>query len=100
MHGHHKCGHHWLAKLLILLAWVSALGFWIVAFSDKTIVWGMDAQQLFSNVVIFAILAFSTKFCGCYGGSKMTDSKSCNCACGSCEGGKCKGGHGDGHQHM
>lgn len=98
MHGHQRCGHHVLAKILVVLAWLAAIGFWWVSWTGRTAIWGMNAEHLFRDVIILAILAFSTKFCGCYQKSMMTGM--CGCACNNCEGGKCDGNHKEDHQHM
>lgn len=96
MHGNYKCFHHACAKILVLLAWLSALGFWLASW--KEMFWNLDSAGWFYHVVVFVVLAFSTKFCGCC--MKMMGSANCACTCGSCEGGKCDNKHGEGHQHM
>lgn len=97
MHGNCKCGHHWCAKILVVLAWVSAIAF-LWASWKTTLVWDMDEAVWFYHVVVFTLLAFSTKFCGCC--MKMMGGKSCVCNCGECAGGKCGGMHKENHQHM
>ena len=101
MHGNCKCGHHVCAKILVGLAWLSAIAFWWASWKS-TIVWDLDSTELFYHVVIFGLLAFSTKFCGCCGrnGKMMSTGMNCACACGNCEGGKCGGTHGEGHRHV
>jgi len=96
MHGNCKCFHHWVTKILGVLAWLAAIGFWWVAKSGDFI-WGMDADNLFKNVVILSLLAFGTVFCGCCGkgkmmGDKMSEGGMCThangCTCGDC--GRCR----------
>lgn len=70
MEGHRgvcKCRHHWLVKLLMLFAWVAAVGFWWVEWKGGVFlgVSAWNAQHLFRDVVIFVLLIFTTKFCGC-----------------------------------
>ena len=98
MHGNCKCFHHVCAKILVVLAWLSALAF-LWASWKTTLVWNLDSSEWFYHVVVFALLAFSTKFCGCC--MKMMGSKMMHggMSCPACEG---KGGehtHGD-RQHM
>ena len=94
MHGNCGCFHHWVTKILVVLAWLSAIGFWWATKSGGFI-WGMDADHLFKDVVILSLLAYGTKFCGCCGKSKMmsgADGAMCKhaggCTCGDC--GRCK----------
>lgn len=99
MHGNCKCGHHVIAKLLMLLAWVSAILFFVSG--SKGLVWNMDVDQYFQLVIVFSLLLFGTKFCGCcWKGKMMSGGMNCACTCGNCEGGKCGNVHGENHQHM
>lgn len=92
MHGNNcRCGHHWCVKVLVVLAWLSALAFWWVTWRDTTL-WWMDAEHLFRDVVILSLLAFvSAKFCGCCGDgySGKMSGKMCKheegCKCGDCD---------------
>ena len=100
MHGNCKCGHHWCAKVLVVLAWVSAILFWWTGWKDVA-VWGTNADGFFKAVVVFVLLAFTTKYCGCCAKYSMGKSgASCACGCGECNGGKCGGMHNEGHRHM
>lgn len=96
MHGNCRCGHHWVAKVLVVLAWLSAFGFWWTSWKTSQI-WWMDAEHFFKDVVILGLLAFSTKFCDCCGRGKMMSKVDgmggmCKheggCTCGDC--GRCK----------
>jgi len=93
-----KCVHHWVAKILVVLAWVSAVVYCWAAWRS-VLVWNIDATQWFYHVVVFVLLAFSMKFCGCCWKRKMMNGASCVCSCGSCQGGVCGGKHNEGHQH-
>jgi len=63
MHGNCKCFHHICAKILVVLAWLSAIGFWWASW--KGLAWNLDSSEWFAHIVVFVLLAFSTKFCGC-----------------------------------
>jgi len=94
MHGNCKCFHHICAKILVGLAWVAAVLFFWTGWKAG-LVWGVSAEGYFRVVIIFVLLAFSTKFCGCCGKGMMMGGMSCP----ACEG---KGGehtHGD-HKQM
>ena len=99
MHGNCKCGHHIVSKILVVLAWISAIAFWWAS-CKSTMVWGIDSSTWFNHVVVFVLLAFSTKFCGCCWKGKMMNNMNCSCNCTSCEGGKCGGTHSEGHGNM
>ena len=101
MHGNCKCGHHVCAKILVVLAWLAGIGFVISAWKGMMF-WKWDANGYFEAVVVFVVLAFSTKFCKCcWDGSKMmAGGASCACNCDECGGGKCGGMHKENHQHM
>ena len=96
MHGGCRCCHHWVTKILVVLAWLAAIGFWWVSRSGD-VIWGMNAEHLFRDVVILTLLAFSTKFCGCCRMGKMMGKNSgmggmckheMGCTCGDCD--RCK----------
>ncbi|MEX1064066.1 MAG: hypothetical protein WD898_00565 [Candidatus Paceibacterota bacterium] len=95
MHGHNKCGHHMVAKLLLVLAWLAALGFWLAMW--KGMFWNVEPTGWFSHVVVFSLLAFGTKFCSCYSKNRMMGGMKCDCSCNDCEGGMCEGKHKEGH---
>lgn len=87
MYGHCKCFHHIVAKVLVVLMWLSAVAFWYVGWKD-VLFWGKDAEHWFRDVVIFGFLAFGTFFCGCCGKDKMMGSKCSHpagCHCGDCD---------------
>ena len=102
--GNCKCFHHWVAKLLVLFAWVSGvLFFWTAC--RGVIVWGFDELLWFYSIVVFVLLAFSTKFCGCCAkhwmmGKGMSGGMNCACTCNDCNGGKCSGMHNEDHRHQ
>lgn len=94
MHGNCKCFHHWVSKVLVVLAWVSAVAFWWAAWKGTT-VWAKDAGFWFQDVVVFSLLTFGTVFCGCCRKGAVTGGSTggtCqhpgNCSCGDC--GRCK----------
>lgn len=96
MHGNCKCFHHWVTKLLVVLAWVSAFAFWWASWKGM-MVWGMAADHWFQDVIVFSLLAWGTVFCGCCGKSKMMEGgmgmggmckHDAGCTCGDC--GRCK----------
>lgn len=92
MHGNCKCGHHVCAKVLMVLAWLTAIAFWWASWGG-TIVWNLDSSEWFAHVVVFSLLLFGTKFCGCCGrDGKMMDKNTCShsegCKCGDCS--RCK----------
>jgi len=100
MHGNCKCGHHVCAKILVGLAWLSAIAFWWASWNG-TIVWNFDSSDWFAQAIVFVLLAFSTKFCGCcWKNMKIAGGMNCACTCGNCEGGKCGGTHNEGHRHQ
>lgn len=101
MHGNCKCFYHWIAKLLVFLAWISAVLFWWTGWKD-VMLWETNADGFFKAVVVFILLAFSTKFCGCcrkmmHGGMI---SKNCECKCPTCEDNGPNHIHENGHRHM
>lgn len=92
MYGNCKCFHHWVTKLLILFAWISAIAFWLSEWRGTT-VWGKESAHWFQDVVIVSLLAFGTVFCGCCGkGGKMMAGGMCKheagCSCNDCD--KCR----------
>ena len=85
-----KCFHHGVVKVLLVLAGVSALAFWWATAFNQTLFW-MDADHLFKDVVILAVLAYLSKYCGCCrhgmgGGNMCAHGGSCKCGdCGMCK---------------
>ncbi len=95
MHGNCKCPHHMIVKLLMVLVWVSAILFWWASWKVQS-AGRLGADHLFKEVIVFTLLAFSKKFCGCCRKAMMMHG---GMSCPACEG---KGGehtHGD-HGHM
>lgn len=86
-----KCSHHFIAKIFVLLIWLSAFGFWWFSWKGGQI-WWMDAEHFFKDVVIFGFLVFSMKFCNCCEMGKMMGGNTCkhamDCKCGDCD--RCK----------
>lgn len=66
MKGHCRCPHHVFAKAASLLGGLSALLFFVALFSGSP-VWGWDADAYFKVVIVLALAAHGTKFCGCCG---------------------------------
>lgn len=84
----------------MVLAWLAAIAFWWASW--KGLVWNLDPSEWFAHVVVFSLLLFGTKFCGCCRkvGKMMGGSMNCACTCGSCEGGRCGNVHDEGHKHV
>ena len=86
-----KCFHHGIVKVIVILAWLSAIGFWWATAFKQTFLW-MDSSHFFMDVVIFAALAYVSKFCGCCGRMGAAGGKTCRhemgCKCSDC--GMCK----------
>ncbi len=98
MHGNCKCPHHWITKILGVLAWVAAVLFFWTSWKE-TLVWGFDAQTYFEHVVVLSLLIFGSVFCGCCHKGKMMGGMGNNdmggmckhemgCGCGDCD--RCK----------
>jgi len=79
-----KCFHHGLNKVIVVLVWLSALGFWWATTFKMTFLW-MDSQLFFMDVVILSLLLLTSKFCGCCGKGSNVCSHSGDCKCGDCE---------------
>ena len=99
MGGMCKCPHHVVVKILYVLVWISAIGFWWAGWHGGW-AWGMDQNYFFENIVVLMLLSFGSKFCGCCGwhgkmmmgtGDKM-DGGMCkhgmDCKCNDCD--RCK----------
>ena len=83
-----RCGHHKLAKLVGLLALLSAIGFWVAAWRHAPL-FGIGHIHYFEEFVVFALIGISMQ-------------RGCSCCCGgcaSCSVGKDMGRGGD-HPHM
>ena len=87
MEGNCKCPHHGVLKVVVVLTWLAALGFWWATAFKQTLFW-MDASHFFMDVVIFGVLVYVSKFCGCCGkgGGMCEHGNSCKCGdCGMCK---------------
>ena len=87
MEGNCKCFHHGVVKVVVVLAWLSALGFWWAAAFKQTVLW-MDAEHFFKDVVILSLLALVSKYCNCCRRGMNACSHEGGCKCGDC--GVCK----------
>lgn len=89
MHGNCKCPHHVLVKVMMVLAGISALGFWWATAFKESFLW-MDADHFFKDVVVLSLLTLLTKYCDCCG-KGMSGANTCShdmgCKCGDC--GRC-----------
>ena len=84
--GNCNCFHHGLNKVLVVLVWLSALGFWWATAFKMSFMW-IDGQHFFMDVVVLSLLLLTSKFCGCcrhgMGGSNMCMHGD-SCKCGDC----------------
>ena len=93
-----KCGcpHHWVKKILMVLAWLGFVGFVISSWTGYPF-WRWDSTGYFQVVVVLVLLAFSTKMCGCCWkhmmGGKMMEG-------GMCKDGNCDKMHDEKGMHM
>ena len=62
--GKCRCPHHWVMKLLILLAWVSGVLFFWASWASRTF-WGFDASYWAWTVVVLVLLTKTGKGCRC-----------------------------------
>ncbi len=99
MYGPYKCGHYIVAKVIYVLAWISAIAFWWTSWKG-TMVWSMDSSAWFNSVVVFSLLSFGAVLSGCRRHHMMAHQMMKDGGyCPACEG---KGGehtHGE-HKHM
>ena len=86
MEGNCKCLHHGVVKVFVVLAWVSAFGFWWATAFKTNFLW-MNGEHFFKDVVILVLLVFVSKYCGCCGMGGMCEHGR-GCSCGDC--GMCK----------
>lgn len=85
-----RCWHHWVAYLLVALTWLSAVGFFWAEWS-ATLVMGFDSAYFFQAAILFALLAFGTKFCTCCCGGYGCGGDRCGvCMPEKGESGECK----------
>ena len=87
MSGNCKCLHHGFVKVIAVLAWFSAIGFWWATAFEQTVLW-MDAEHFFKDVVMLSLLVFVSKYCGCCRKGMNMCSHEGSCKCGDC--GTCK----------
>ena len=95
MHGNCSCPHHFVVKVLMLIAWIAGILFFWTSWRMVT-VWGFESPYYAWVVVVSSLLALTSKYCGCYGrGSKMMEGGKggmCmhgdGCGCGDCD--RCK----------
>lgn len=81
MHGC-KCWHHMIDKVLVLLAWISAVLFFWSSWGNR-LFWGFNASYWAWVVVILVLLANSKSCCKCCGGMMM--GKGGMCKDGNCD---------------
>ena len=92
MNGNCSCFHHWVIKVVAVLAWVAGVLFFWSGLKDM-VVWGYDPLFYAWSVVVLVLLTKVSGLCGCCGrGSKMMNGKMCShqadCRCGDCD--RCK----------
>ena len=61
-----KCGHHKIEKLMMLLAWLAGIGFWVALWKGG-VFWNVSSDVWFQHVVVFSLLLFGMSWCGCCG---------------------------------
>ena len=89
---HNSCGcfHHWVVKVIAVLAWVAGILFFWTSWKGVA-VWGFESLYYAWSVVVLVLLAKVSMFCGCcgMGGGKMMSGKMCSheagCKCGDCD---------------
>ena len=78
MHGNCKCKHHWIPRILAVLAWIAGIAFFWSGLKGVA-VWGYDPLFYAWSVVVLSLLAWSCNYCGCCGrgmmSSKIEDDK-------------------------
>ena len=92
--GNCGCHHHWVVKLVSVLAWVAGVLFFWTSWNGS-MVWGFDYGYYGWAVVVLSALTLVSGYCGCCGrgmmSGKMEGGKMCSheegCKCGDC--GKC-----------
>ena len=88
--GYHcRCGHHMLAKVLGVLAWVAAVLFFWTSLKE-VLVWGFDYDYYAWSVVVLVLISVTFKGCKCCGTVKMGNmcGHDQECKCMDCD--KCK----------
>ncbi len=63
------CGHHWVMKILVVLAWVAGILFFWSSWAARTF-WGFDALYWGWSVVVLVLLAKTSAGCRCCCGDK------------------------------
>ena len=85
MGGNCKCVHHVCAKVMVVLIWLSAFGFWWATAFKESFLW-MNGEHFFRDVVILGLLLLTAKYCGCCGMGNCNHDESCKCGdCGMCK---------------
>ena len=87
MEGKCGCYHHGIVKALVVLIWLSAIGFWWATAFDQKVLW-MDGSHFFMDVVVLGLLMLTSRYCGCCGfmTGKCTHAQGCKCGdCGMCK---------------
>ena len=93
--GNCKCGHHWVVKGIVYLAWLAGVLFFWTSWGSS-MVWGFDHGYYAWAVVVLSALTLISGYCGCclpgQGGGiggKMMSGKMCSheagCKCGDCD---------------
>jgi len=91
MHGNCKCPHHWANRVLMVLVWVAGVLFFWSSWGSRAF-WGFDALYWGWSVVVLALMANVSMFCGCCRlgmsgkteGGKMMCTHQSDCKCGDC----------------
>lgn len=90
------CAHHVVQKVFMCLAGLAAIGFIISSWTGYPF-WRWDSTGYFQVVIVFSIMAFSTKMCKCcwkhMTGDKMMEG-------GMCKDGNCGSQHDEKGMHM
>ena len=61
-----KCGHHKIEKLMMVLAWLAAIAFWVALWKDG-VFWNTSSDIWFQHVIVFSLLLFGMSWCWCCG---------------------------------
>ena len=65
MHNGCRCFHHIVKKVLMVLAGLSGIGFFVVVFR-RVALFGWSADLYFMSAIVLVIIANATKMCGCW----------------------------------
>lgn len=61
-----KCGHHKIEKLVMVLAWLAGIAFWLALWKGG-LFWNVASDTWFQHVIVFSLLLFGMSWCGCCG---------------------------------